>query len=94
MMSTVSEVEVGLDAIAASISQQRQTMIKVKANAANVSDTLSAITTNYADVIATIQGFGDTDAYEAATKAKFNKLTTEFLALKQSADQVAGINLG
>lgn len=92
-MSTTSEVEVGMAAIAARISADRAAMLKVKQNAGAASADLAAITTDFSAVIATIQAFGTTDPYEAAVKAKFNKLVTEFTALKAVADAVATANV-
>ena len=62
-MSTTSEVSVGIDAIASRINDNRQTMIKVKANATSVSAALASIPTDFAAVIATVQAFGNTDPY-------------------------------
>lgn len=89
-MATTSEIETGLDAISAIISDQRQVVKKAVANAGLASASLNAITTDYADLIATVQAFGTTNAYEAATKAKFTKLSSEFTALKGVADGIAG----
>ncbi|RWE26650.1 MAG: hypothetical protein EOS41_05830 [Mesorhizobium sp.] len=93
-MATTSEIDVGMDAIAQRIFDQRQVMLKVKQNATGASAALAAITTDYAAVISAVQAFGTTDAYEASTKAKFAKLTAEYNALKSVADAVAGANLG
>lgn len=93
-MATTSEIDVGMDAIAQRIYDQRQVMLKVKQNATSASAALAAITTDYASVISAVQAFGTSDAYEAGTKAKFAKLTTEYNALKSVADAVAGANLG
>ncbi len=92
-MATYSEVKVGLDAVAAIISEQRAMMTKVKSNAALASSALAAVPTDYADVVATIQAYGTANAAEAAAKAELAKLTTEFNALKAKADQAAALDL-
>lgn len=92
-MATTSEVDVGMDEIAKILTEQRQVMIKAKLNAGSASTALAAIPTGYADVIATINSYGTTNAYEAAVKAKLAKMVTEFNALKTKADQVSAIDL-
>ena len=92
-MATTSEVEVGMAAIAARLSDQRQVMLKVKANASTASTALAAIPNDFADVIATVTAFGTANAYEAAVKAQVAKMTTEFNALKTKADAVAAVDL-
>jgi hypothetical protein len=80
-------------AIAARLSDQRQVMLKVKANAGTASTALAAIPTDFADVIATVNAFGTSNAYEAAVKAQLAKMTSEFNALKAKADAVAAVDL-
>ncbi|TGR83586.1 hypothetical protein EN866_33945 [Mesorhizobium sp. M2D.F.Ca.ET.223.01.1.1] len=92
-MATTSEVEVGMAAIAQRLTDNRAVMLKAKQNAAAVSAALSAITTDYAAVISTIQAYGTSDAYEAQMKAKLAKMTTEFTALKGTADAIAAANI-
>ncbi|PBB96448.1 hypothetical protein [Mesorhizobium sp. WSM3862] len=93
-MATTSEIDVGMNAIAQRLYDQRQVMLKVKQNATGASASLAAIPTDFAAVVSAVQAFGTTDPYEAAVKAKLAKLTTEFNALKTVADAVAGANLG
>lgn len=92
-MATPSEVKVGMDAIAARLAEQRQTMLKVKSNAQSASDALAAIPTDFADVVATVQAYGTSNAFEAHAKAELAKMTTEFNALKTKADAVAAVDL-
>ncbi|TIX10904.1 MAG: hypothetical protein E5V41_28060 [Mesorhizobium sp.] len=92
-MATTSEVEVGMAAIAQRLSDQRQVMIKVKANASVASTALAAIPNDFADVIAAVNAFGTSNAYEAAVKAQLAKMTTEFTALKSKADAIAAVDL-
>ncbi|TJV21081.1 MAG: hypothetical protein E5Y04_28670 [Mesorhizobium sp.] len=93
-MATTSEIEVGMAAIAQRLYDQRQVMIKAKANATSASAALAAIPADYAAVISAINAFGTSDAYEAGVKAKLAKMVTEYSALKTVADAVAGANIG
>lgn len=90
-MATSTEVDVALDAIAESISAQRQVMLKAKSNAAGASAVLGGLAATHADVITTIQGYGTSNAHEALAKARLAKYSTEYNALKTVADGVAGI---
>lgn len=92
-MATTSQVEAGLDEIAARINAQRAVMTKAKSNAAGASDALDAIAADFGDVISTVQGYGTENAYEAATKAKFERMVAEFGTLKGVADTVAAIDV-
>jgi hypothetical protein len=80
-MATTSEVTVGLDKIAETISQARSTVLKAKTNTEGAVALLNAIPTEFADVLSTINDYGTEDAYEAVAKAKLAKLTSEFVAL-------------
>ena len=93
-MATASEVKTGLDAIAVAIKNARQSMVTVKNTGGSVSTDLGGLPTAYAGVIATINAYGTTDAFEALSKAELAKLTSEFTALKAISDAVAAINLG
>lgn len=93
-MATASEVKAGLDRIAETILAKRQVMQKAKADAGHVSAELDTLAATYGDVIATIQGYDASDAFEANAMAELGVLTNEFGELKSLADQVAGINLG
>lgn len=92
-MATSSQVKAGLDEIAEKIRDQRAVMEKVKSNAAGASTVLGALQTEYADVIATVQAYGTSNAFEALAKAELGKLSAEYTALKADADAVAAINL-
>lgn len=93
-MATTSEIEVGMQTMAARLYADRQTMVKVKQNASASSVDLAAIPNDFADVIATVNAFGAGNAWEVAVKAKMVKMTAEFQALKTVADAVAAANLG
>lgn len=90
-MASYSEVKAGLDEIASIIRENRAVMTKVKSNAALASNSLADLATTYADVVATINGYGTANAAEAAAKAELAKMVTEYTALKYVADQVAAI---
>lgn len=90
-MATSSEIKAGLDDIAKIIREQRAKVLGYKSDASVVSGVLAAIPTTYADVIATVQAFGTTNAFEANAKAEAAKLAAEYTALKAVADGVAAI---
>lgn len=80
-MATPSEVKTGMDAIAARISAARATVQKAQQNTGNAVADLNAIPNEFGDVIATINGYGTSDAFEAQAKAELAKMTAEFVAL-------------
>lgn len=92
-MATTSEIETGLAEISAIISTQRAIAKKAIQNAGLASAALAAIPTDYAGVIAAVQAYGTSNAYEATVKALFDKLTTEFLALKGITDSMAAVEV-
>ncbi len=94
-MATVSEVKVGLQKIAETISAARSVMEKVKVSSTNASVSLDGIVADadLLDVINTINAYDGSDAFEALTKSELALLTTEFIALKAKADQVAALDL-
>lgn len=83
-MATASQVKAGLDDIATVIRTERQAMISCKARVTAADNSLAALPTTYADVLAAINGFAvdSTDTFERLAKAELAKLTTEFQALK------------
>ena len=91
-MASYSEVKAGLDEIAQVIREKRAVLLKAKTNAADASAALDTLPATYAGVIATIEGYGTTDAAEALAKAELATLTAEFIAVKGVADDVAGIS--
>jgi 2,4-dienoyl-CoA reductase-like NADH-dependent reductase (Old Yellow Enzyme family) len=93
-MATSSEVKAGLDAIAEAISKNRARIVTCVATAGEVSTALGALATTYAAVVATINGYGTTDAFEALSKAELAKMVTEYNALKADADAIAATDLG
>ena len=92
-MATYSQVKVAMADIAARLTKGRERMQGAKSVGADVSASLTAIQTDFADVITTINAYGTTNAGEALAKADLAKLTTEFTALKADADALAALNL-
>ncbi|MBK9284997.1 MAG: hypothetical protein IPM51_11880 [Sphingobacteriaceae bacterium] len=86
-MATTSQVKAGLDDIATEIRQIRFEAGRCKITIGNVSAALANLATKYSDVVATIQTFGTTNAFEALSKAELTKLITEYQALKADLDQ-------
>lgn len=92
-MATPSEVKTGMDAISARISGARATVQKAQQNTGNAVTDLNAIPTEFGDVIATINGYGTADAFEAQAKAELAKLTAEFVALVTAGSAIVATDL-
>lgn len=86
-MATSSEVKAGLDDISATIRQLRFEMKRCKVSVTNTKTALTNLPTQYADVVATVQAFGTTNAFEALSKAELTKLTAEYQALLAAVTQ-------
>lgn len=93
-MATPSQVKTALDDVARAIVKGRERMEAAKVSAGEVSAALGALATTYADVVTTVNGYGTSNAFEAAAKAELAKLVAEFGALKTAADGVAATSLG
>jgi len=85
-MATVTEVKKGLDDMATIIVAERQAFALAKARISNASGNLGLIPTQYADVLATIDAYTPTGAFETLAQDEKAKLTTEFQALKAAID--------
>ena len=85
-MATTSEVKAALDDIAQTIKTERQAFASAKARIQAGSGNLAAIPTVFADVIADIDGYTPTGAFETLAKDEKGKLATEFTALKADID--------
>jgi len=85
-MATISEVKQGMDEIAASIRAVQKRYADAKASIEAGSTALGNIPTKYADILAEIDGFAPTGAFETLAKDEKAKLATEFLALKSTID--------
>lgn len=81
-MATTSEVKAGLDDAAVMIRTSRQMQTTAKANLLAAYNQLVGIPTQFADVIATVNGYGTSNAFEAVAKAELAKLSAEFGALQ------------
>ena len=81
-MATTSEVKAGMDDISTSIRNCRQMYAQAKSRIQAAHNELNAIPTTFADVLATIDGYVGSDAFEALSKDEKAKLTTEFLAVR------------
>lgn len=92
-MATPSEVKTGMDAISERISAARATVKKAQQNTGNAVADLNAIPTEFADVLATINGYGTEDAFEALAKAELAKMTAEFSALVTAGTAIAETDL-
>ena len=92
-MSTSSEVKSGLDAVAANIAGNRDKLAACVDTAGQVSVDLANLPTAFADVVATIQAYTPTGAFETLAKDELAKLTAEFAALKADADAIAAVDL-
>ena len=85
-MATTSEVKAGLDDISRSIRDSRNAYAKAKAAIQSAHNQLAAIPTTFADVIAEIDGYDGSDAFEQVAQAEKAKLATEFVALQNEMD--------
>jgi hypothetical protein len=83
-MATISQVKAGLDEIAQIVRTARTQLTQSKLQVAAIEAQLNNIPATYADVLATINGFAPTGAYQTLAKDELAKLTTEFQALKSA----------
>ena len=94
-MATYSEMKSGLDDISGIIRNEKANMQKAKNAGVSSSAALAAITTDFAEVIATIDAIpaNTTNAAEMLLKAEKAELAAEFTALKTKADALAAVDL-
>lgn len=85
-MAEYSEVKAALDDIAGKIATARVQRARCISQLSEQAAILGDLPTQYADVIITINNYGDTDEAETFAKAEKAKLQTEFLALKALLD--------
>ena len=90
-MAETSEVKSGLDEIGQIIAEQRAVVDKAKSNAQSASSALAAIVTDFADVLATIDAYTGSDAFESLSQAEKARFTAEFIALKAEADAIVAV---
>jgi len=87
-MATTTEVKTGIDEIADQIKAVRTRFESAKSTIEGGSTALGAIPTKYADVLATIDGYTPTGAFETLAQDEKAKLSSDFLALKAELDAV------
>lgn len=85
-MATYDEVLKALDDIAQIIETERQAFIKAKARIQTASNNLAAISTDFADVNATITGYTPTGEFESWAKDLRTKMGTDYGNLKAEID--------
>lgn len=85
-MATPSEVKDGMNGIAQLIAGARQQRDRAKAQLLTARNQLANIPTQFADVIATINGYAPTGAFETLAKDERAKLATEFTSLKNALE--------
>ena len=85
-MATMTEVKRSLDDISQIIVTERQAFANSKARIQTASGNLASIPTQYAGVIATIDAYTPTGAFETLAKDERTKLAAEFTALKTQID--------
>ena len=85
-MATTSQIKTQLDRISAVIEQAKVDRANGKAQIARAQSQLAAIPTSYADLIATINAFTPTGAFETLAKDEKAKLQTEFVALQSDVE--------
>lgn len=88
-MATTSEVKSGLDQIANAIMAQRKAIKSAITAAAGAETILNDLPTAFADVIATVQAYDASDAFESTAKAEFDRLVAEFTALVAVAHTIS-----
>jgi len=85
-MATTTEVKRALEDIASITVTERQAYASAKARIQTASNNLQLITTQYAGVIAEIDGYTPTGAFETLAQDEKARLATEFSALKTRID--------
>ena len=87
-MATTSEVKAGLDAIAQTIARERRALTQAHERIHQAFTTLYDIPTDevYAPVLAEIDGYTPTGAFETLAQDEKARLATEFVALRNAAD--------
>jgi hypothetical protein len=85
-MATISQVKAGLDEIAKLIRNATSVRESAKANLLNSRNQLENLPTQFSDVIAEIDGYSPTGAFETLAKDEKAKLQTEFVALKSALE--------
>lgn len=87
-MAAASLITVHLDMASSDIANARQRLSEAKKSIQAVIAALDGIPTKYADMIASVTGATETDAFTLTCKAQLAALTTEFNALNTQAKTV------
>jgi hypothetical protein len=85
-MATSTEVNVGLYNLSLNITNIRQSLQRAKEQMTKAVNNINALSTNYNDIITTINGYTPTGAFEQVTQDELGKITTEYQALKADAE--------
>ena len=85
-MATISEVKAGLDSIAGMIAGSTKARVQAKNNLLSARNQLAAIPSQFAAVIAEIDGYTPTGAFETLAQDEKAKLASEFTALKSALE--------
>jgi hypothetical protein len=85
-MSTTSEVKAALDGIAEVISGSITARARAKAQLLTARNQLANLPTQFADELATINGYTPTGAFETLAQDEKARLQTEFNALKTALE--------
>jgi archaellum component FlaC len=88
-MATISEVKNGLDRIAAAIRGARTQLDEARQTVETQVSALENLATTYADVVAEIEGYVPTGAFETLSKDELDKLVTEYSTLLTAAQTAA-----
>lgn len=89
-MATTSEVKAGLDAIAQSIAGIKGQVEAAVTLLQGQETNLTELPAQYTDLIAEVNGYVPTGAFETLAKDELAKLTTEFQALKTQVTAALG----
>lgn len=84
-MSTVSEVKKGLVDVSTIIVNVRSVLTRAKIAMSSSVSELNSIPTTFSSIIAEINSYTPTGAFETLAKDELSKLTAEFIALRNAA---------
>jgi len=85
-MATVSEVKAGLDDISTVIRNADKAFARSKAAIQGARNELANIPTVFSEVIAEIDGYAPSGAFETLAKDEKEKMQAEFIALRDEMD--------
>lgn len=85
-MATVSEVKKALVDIATTIANERRALALAKARMSTAVSNLQAIPTVFSEIIAEINAYAPTGAFETLAKNEKDLMTVEYQALRTAAE--------